>query len=918
MRLGAYEILSTLGEGGMGAVYRARDTKLGRDVAIKVLLPEVANDPERLSRFQREAQVLAALNHPHIAQIYGLEEQEPAGPFLVLELVEGPTLADRIAQGPLPLDDALPIARQIADALEDAHERGIIHRDLKPANIKVRPDGTVKVLDFGLAKALESASSTPGGAGALSNSPTLTSPALVTGAGVLLGTAAYMSPEQARGRPVDKRSDIWSFGVVLFEMLTGRRLFGEPDTLSQVVADVLRAPIDLSPMPSDTPPRIRLLVERCLDRDVKTRLRDIGEARVEIDRAKQPMLVSAHSTDSRGTARRLSIGVAALAVIGGVAVAALLWGKPRAAAGSFMRFADNVRAPIVLASANGPAVAISPDGLRLAFVTGPETRTGGATQLAWRALASAVATTLPGTDGASAPFFSPDGRWIAFFAERKLKKISIDGGAAVTVCDTDPFPRGGSWGEDGNILFSAQRTPLLRVSALGGIPKPATTLGDEVSNRFAQMLPGGQAFLFTASRDNNVWEGATIAVQTVATGERRTLVEDGYFARFVADTDGAGFLLYMKRGTLFAAPMDPRRLELTGPAMPVADDVAALAQNGFAHLDVARNGTVIYVAGADQRVEQALATFDPSGKLELLRAPHGAYSGSARPSPDGSRIAVRVAEDGNTDLAVYELATNRSTRLNVAASVINDPPVWTPDASHIVFSLASGEFAGPGLYWVPSDGSREPRQLLAAVNAIPYSFAPDGSRLAYYSVDPGTQAWSIWTLPIDVRDPQHPVPGSPELLVRSKSRLSNPAFSPDGRWIAYASEETRPPQVFVRPFSSTGNRVTGRWQISTNGGQSITWVRGRPQLIYSAPRSTAQVVRYRVEGDSFIAGQPEPWGSGYPQLLFAGPPQATSDGSRFVVIVTASGSGARMVAPTHVTFLLGFGEELRRRLTAAP
>jgi serine/threonine-protein kinase len=883
-----YRITAKLGEGGMGEVYRATDTKLGREVAIKILPQAVANDPDRLARFEREAKVLAALNHPHIAQIYGVEERA-----LVMELVEGEDL-----HGPLPLATALDYAHQIAEALEAAHEKGITHRDLKPANVKVTPGGVVKVLDFGLAKAADE--SAPSGNPSIS--PTLTLGA--TQLGMILGTAAYMSPEQAAGKPVDKRADIWSFGVVLWEMLTGRRLF-DGESVAHTLADVLRANIDFTRLPQETPPAIRELLERCLDRDLKTRLQAIGEARIAI----QKYLANPTSVDAlpKTAPSKSRLGWLAWSVAGLAVAAALTFVHFQEAppAPPLMRFNDDLGAEISSASSFGPALAISRDGSRLAFVSAGS---DGATHLSVRLLAASKSTVLAGTEGAAGPFFSPDSRWIAFFADQKLKKISVDGGAAVTLCAAQ-IPRGGFWGEDGNILFADQLTPVLRVSSSGGTPQPATQLDKqkgEVTHRQAQLLPGGEALLFTASRDNNYWDEATIQVQSIKTGKRKTLVQGGTSGRYLASSSGAGYLLYVHGATLFAAPMDLKRLELAGPPSPVIEDVASHLNNGFSEFAFTPAGTFVYLAGSRGAVQRSLCWLDSSGSPQALSATPADYT-DVHASPDGTRIAVQIRDSSAINIAVYEWAQNRMTKLTFLKSGTVVTSAWTPDGKHLVFHVASQELSGSGIYWMRADGAGEPQRLLGGPNFAPYSFSPDGKRVVYSRYAPD---FGIWTLPLDLTDPEHPKPGKPELFLGSKSIVRIAAFSPDGRWIAYDSVESGQPEIYVRPFPGPG----GRWQVSTGGGTLGTipfWSRNGHDLYYVRPEGI-WVASYTAKGDAFAAGQPRRWSEKLPPFLAL---DLMPDGKRFIAILPTS-AGTTADRPTHVTFLLNFADELRRRVPA--
>jgi len=905
-RLGSYEILSAIGRGGMGEVYRALDPKLKRHVAIKVLPETYSRDAERIARFRREAQLLAALNHQNIAAIYGLEEAGDTMALVMEEVVEGGTLT-----GPLSIETALNYARQIADALEAAHEKGIIHRDLKPANIKVTPAGVVKVLDFGLATIVQPGDDANGQADP-QNSPTLTR-TLGTQAGQIMGTAAYMSPEQAAGKPVDKRSDIWSFGVVLFEMLTGTRLFEGGETISHTLADVLRAPIDFSKLPTSTPSAIRDLLRRCLDRDVKNRLRDIGEARVAIDNertAPEPVATVGKVPPPRSLSM---VVVPLLAAIIAAVTGFGWWRATRPIYQPLMRFADGVGADINTGSSNGPAVAISRDGERLAFIS---VTSDGKSHLSVRSVGSAKSTVLTGAeaDGVSpvAPFFSPDGGQIGFFAGSRLKTISVEGGAAITLCDVgSESPRGASWGEDGYILFATQRTPLMRVSQLGGTAAPATELNKqegEVTNRFGQLLPGAKALLFTASKDNNAWENATIQVQTIADRKRKTLVNGGYFGRYFAAPGRRGYLLYVHEGTVFAAAMDLNQMDI-GPATPILEDVSGREQNGFPQLDVSSSGTLIYVAGSSRTDARSIASVDRSGNVLVLPAPPAQYEGIIRPSPDGTRIAVRVTEGSMTNLSVYELGTNRTTPLTFLKGSVGNNVTWTPDGKHLVFLVPSDLLSGPGVYWIRADGAGEPQRLLDQPY-ITSSFSPDGKILALFAVPGSSVAENgIWTVSLDLTDREHPKAGKPEVFLTSKSILAVPSFSPDGRWLAYVSSEMQPPQVFVRPFSTTG-AAGGQWRISNGSANiGITWNRNANEVFYVGNDGRPYVVSHEVNGDSFIAKPPHLWSQA--RLDNAAPTAIMPDGKQSIIVL--SSSDAASMRQTHVQFLINFADELQRR-----
>ncbi len=910
-KLAQYEITQHLGSGGMGDVYQATDSTLGRNVAVKFLPDSVAHDAERVARFEREARVLASLNHPNIAAIYGLEMSADKK-FLVMELVPGETLADVIKRSAIPVEESLLIAKQICEALELAHESGVVHRDLKPANIKVTPDGRVKVLDFGLATMVQPAGSSS--SYSLQNSPTLTQ-TLGTQPGMILGTAAYMSPEQAAGKALDKRTDIWSFGAVLFEMLTGAPLFEGGETVSHVLADVLRAPIDLSKLPAATPDALRRLIERCLDRDLKNRLRDIGEARIALDQARKP------SRNSPAVPKTTRAGVWPLAAVALVAVIAVSiagagwWRAARAVERQpFMRFEDNTGQDVDTTAAFGPSIAISPNGLRIALITKD---TKGRRRLSIRSLGSPKPSVVSGTEDLepSSPFFSPDGLWIGFFSDNKLKKISVEGGAAITLCDVGGTGsgRGGFWGEDDNIYFASQRSPLMRVSSSGGMPAPITKLApDEVTHRFPQLLPGGEAVLFSMSNDNNNWNsGATIEAQILKTGERKTLLKGGYFGRYLAGGGGKGYLLYLLDGIVYAAPMDLRNLLVTGTGVPVLDDVSGLQNNGFSQWDVSQSGTLTYVPGTSRNDLLTLNFMDLSGKVESVPAPTAAYQAPVRPSPDGTRLLVRLTEGTSTNLAVFDLSARRTTRLTFVRGSVGNIGTWTPDSKHIIFGYTGTELNGKGVYWIRADGGGEPQRLIERYG-IAWSFSPDGKRFVYYTGSAtGSDQFGLWTVSLNLDDPEHPKAGAPELFLKANATVQYPAFSPDGHWIAYSSVETGRMQVYVRPFVPGSPASGGKWQISSNVGAVGFWLPNHELLF--ASQSSSGIVSYTTNQDSFIAGPIRPILEKLTAVPF-GLPILMPDGKRFVAVIQAAGTPAAL--QTHVSFLLNFPDELERRASA--
>ena len=909
-RLGPYEILSAIGAGGMGEVYRARDSRLNRDVAIKVLLTAVASDPDRLARFSREAQVLASLNHPNIAHIHGLEEADGVT-ALVLELVEGEDLAQRIARGPIALEEALPIARQVADALEAAHEKGVIHRDLKPANVKITPDGNVKVLDFGLAKLVD-VGSLEGSPNTAALSPTLSVHG--TFAGTILGTAAYMSPEQARGRAVDRRTDIWAFGCVLYEMLTGRQAFDTGDTVSDAIAAVLKSDVDWTALPSDVPDQTRLLLKRCLEKDRATRIGDIGTARFLLTETIEASAAGAAPGAKPGAAafvpvwrRTLPWAVASLACAA-AAVILIQWAPWRMAPPTRMtRVSIELGADASLSwNISGSATILSPDGALLAFVAQKDASDGA--HIYVRRLDQLQASPLAGTEDAASPFFSPDGQWIAFFANGKLKKISVSGGAVVTLCDA-PAGRGGTWADDGTIAYSPANLAgisLMRVSAAGGKPDRLTTLEPgEVTQRFPQILPGGKAVLFMSHNAIGNYEDADLVVQPLPAGPRKVIVHGGYNGRYVS----SGHILYLHGGTLFAAPFDLNRLELTGPPVPVVEGVAS-GPGGGAQFALSSNGTLVYEPGTSSNVERDIYWMDRNGKTTMLRPTQADWSDIAF-APDGRRLAVDILDTTRAHVWVYEWARDTFSRLTLGAD-IDYKPVWTPDSRRIVF--ASQRDGGFNLYWQPADGTGNVQRLTTSKNnQYPASWHPAGKLLAFSELRPQT-SWDLMILPIEGDEASGWKPGEPRAVLSTGSVEGEPMFSPDGRWLAYSSDKTGRPEVYVRPFPGPG----GEWQISANGGNIPTWSRSRRELFYTTSGNSdnrIMVSEYTVDGDAFRADKSRLWSDAPYRLRPRGFPFFRSfdlhpDGQRFALAKTPGiGTQAKV---DKVVLIFNFFDELRR------
>jgi len=885
-KLGPFDIQSALGAGGMGEVYRARDSRLKRDVALKVLPGEFASDAQRMARFEREAQLLAALNHPNIAAIYGLEEwtasatasmDAPKSGALVMELVEGPTLAERIARGPLPLEETLPLAKQIADALEYAHERGIIHRDLKPANIKLGPEGAAKILDFGLAKAL----SDDAVAADISSSPTLS--AAATRAGFILGTAAYMSPEQARGKAVDRRADIWSFGAVLFEMLTGTQAF-HGETISDTLAAVIRAEPDWQRLPATAPGRVRELLRRCLTKDPRQRQQSIGEARIVLEKClADPNAEASGVSDSAAVAelagaearrkireRGLVAALAATATLAAV-LGILYAGRAPAEAHAIRAYIKPAVNSSFILTGQPSGFALSPDGQRLAYVAStPDGRT-----LLWvRPIDSLQAQSLAGTEDASYPFWSPDSRFIGFFAGGKLKKIEASGGPPLTLCDA-PLGRGGTWNREGVILFAPTvNTPLHRVSASGGAATPVTTIDlskNETTHRWPYLLPDGRHFLFVAGTPYAPKENPTnaIVVGSLDSKESRLL-----FYTHANAIYAAGHILFLRQNTLMAQPFDAKRLELTGDAFPIADPVQEDEATLRSIFSASQDGLLAYLEGASGG-DRKLIWVDRSGK-NLGEIPEaGAYVGP-RISPDGKRLTFTLTSSGY-DVWSYDIARGVKTRLTFgsASAQANQNAAWSPDGRRIAYSsVREGKF---GLYQKPSDGSGGEEVLLEGIPQSRYlsDWSPDGKVLAYQGTHQGIL--SSWMLPLSGEHKPYP-------FLPSQFTQIQASFSPDGKWIAYCSNESGELKVYVVPFPGPG----GKWQVSPGGGCAPRWRRDGKEIFYLSPDNKMMAAEVKASGSSFEIGTVQPLFETRPfRTVINGSYDVSADGQRFVIAYEA-------------------------------
>jgi eukaryotic-like serine/threonine-protein kinase len=887
----------------MGEVYQATDTNLKRQVAIKVLPETVAADAERLARFQREAEVLASLNHPNIAIIHGLEKSAGAT-GLVMELVEGPTLADRIAQGPIAIDDALPIARQMAAALEAAHEQGIIHRDLKPSNIKVRPDGTVKVLDFGLAKAMESTGTM---SSSHSMSPTITTPAM-TQMGMILGTAAYMSPEQAKGRPADKRSDVWAFGCVLFEMLTGRRAFDGEDT-SDTLASVLKSEPDWAALPTDVSPAIRTLLRRCLVKDRRQRIADMSVASfILAESASLPMFSDVRPTDVPvAHAWRWRAALVTAAVIGTASLVGL---------GAWIRSPSSAEHPVARFSLRLPdgqrftntgrrLVAISPDGTQMAYVAN--------FQIYLRSMSEFDSHVVPGTEvreGVLNPVFSPDGRSIAFFSngDQTLRRVALTGGAPVMVCHANG-PTGMTWDISG-IVFGQAAGGIRRCSANGGMPEQLAKVEADEEASGPQILPGGEFLIFSIAKDEDGLERqdkARIVVQSLATGERRTLIEGGSAARYLP----TGHLLYALGGSLFAVPFDPVRQMVTGGPVSVVEGVRRAVGNptAVAHFDTSNSGNLLYVPGPArlQNSASVIAVANRSGSVTPLKTSGGTYV-HARVSRDGTRAAVGSSDGKEAIVWIYELAeTSAMKRLTFGGG--NRFPIWSPDGHRVAFqSDREGDLA---IFAQRIDGTGVERLTKPDKDDVhvPESWSPDGKHMSYSVLK--QSEYSLWILSLgDGKTTRFS-------SVQSREPIGS-VFSPDGRWIAYhslpAGSSPLSPNVgvFVEPFPATGARYQAP-KVSRD--YQPVWSRDGTELFYVSTLSSGltTVPVKTTSGVTFGSPQSFPFIATGGRLSNATRAFDALPDGRFLGLVVGSGDGQSGAAPSsEIRVVLNWTEELKR------
>ena len=871
-RIGPYEIVAPIGEGGMGRVYRGVDTRLKREVAVKVLPPSVEHDPERLARFRREAELLAALNHPNIAHVYGLEETG-GGHALVMELAGGITLAERIAAGPLATDEAFAIARQVLDALEAAHERAIVHRDLKPANIKVAPDGTVKVLDFGLAKALDASSNIRTSAG---DYATITSPAL-TGLGLILGTAAYMAPEQARGRAVDRRADLWAFGCVLYEMLAGTRPFGGDD-VTETLANVLKSDVCVGELPAAVPPHVRQVIIACLQKDPDRRLASAHDARLLLDGAFAISEVPERAAPIAPVSRRL-MPYAAGALLGTILVGLLAWRlAPGHAEQPVSRF--NILLPEGQAFRNvgRPIVSISPDGSALIY-----NATGG---LRLRKLSELDARVIPGTEAPlTSPVFSPDGQHVAFYSTDEVKRLAVAGGAPHVLARNIPNPIGMDWSESGWILL-ALREGIARVADTGGTPELIVTAAADERVAMPQLLPGGDAVLFTVAT-GGAGTGTQIVMQSLRTGERTKLLDNARDARYLP----TGHLVYTVEDDLFAVAFDPSKQTTSGASVPLVQGVwwrssAAVVANW----SVSRNGTLVYAPNIPEDLLRPVwvsrdGAVTPAENLPAGQAP--------RLSPDGTQVLVEV----DRDVWIYDVETGRRRRLTTDRG--SGRAAWHPTGRQIAYTSESN--GGAEIWLMNADGTGTPRQLTDLPGpAHVDSWSPDGRTLAFHHHLPGDAPNEILTIAPD--DPA----AKPQPFVKGGFAAEDAVFSPDGRYIAYLSADSGRREIYVRPFPGPGPQIP----VSVGGGREPVW--GRNGEIFYRSVTGEQMMSVKVTTTPTLT-------VGAPTRLFEGiyfmqpntgspRPQydVSTDGRRFLMLQPDRGIRAQIIIVQH------WFEELRR------
>jgi eukaryotic-like serine/threonine-protein kinase len=886
-RLGPYEILSSIGAGGMGEVYLARDTRLDRIVAIKVLPTHLADRSELRERFEREARTIASLNHPHICTLFDIGQQEGID-YLVMEYLEGETLAQRLLKGPLPLEQVLQYAIEIADALDKAHRKGVTHRDLKPGNIMLTKTGT-KLLDFGLAKLKQEVA--PANV-QLSQLATANDP--LTAKGSIVGTLQYMAPEQLEGKEVDARTDIFAFGAVVYEMATRKRAFEGKSQASVISAIMSSDPVPMTLLQPMTPLALDRVVKRCLAKETDERWQSANDLTNELkwiaeggSQFKFAPTAAVKGFRARGR-RTLIFTLLGTLLLGGLATGLAVWSLKSSPPQPISRLTITLPPGQQLAGLdNGPALALSPDGTHLAYVA----RHGDTQQLYLRALDNLEAKPIPGTEGAIDPFFSPDGQWLGFFAGGKLKKVSVAGGAALTVGDA-PLSHGASWGSQGMIAFTPTTAGALqRVPEAGGAPQQLTRLEKgQSAQRWPEFLPGGNAVLFATSAITASWNDAQVAVQSVGSGERRNLIQGGTQPHFAA----SGQLIYAQGGNLMAVPFDPKRLTVMGTAVPVVEGVVQSPVSGAAQYSISSTGSLVYVTGGIQSAQSRLVWVNRNGTEQPLAAPVRTYQ-FPRLSPDGRRVGVAIAEQ-ETQIWLYDLSRETMTRFTFEGNT-NGNPTWTPDGKRIAFE--SNRKGPVNLFWQLADGSGGLERLTTSENFnAPSSWSPDAQLLAFIEANP-TTGYDIWVLRMGDRKA---LP-----FLQTPFLESAPRFSPDGRWLAYISDESGHREIYVQPYPAPG----GKWQISTEGGTEPMWNPNGRELFY---RSGDKMMAVEITGQpSFFVGNPK--------VLFEGPYEPTpatfpdydvsSDGQRFLMLKASEQAHA---APTQINVVLNWFEELKQKV----
>jgi eukaryotic-like serine/threonine-protein kinase len=901
IRLGPHEILSAIGAGGMGEVYKARDTRLDRIVAIKVLPAHLADRSDLRGRLEREACTIASLNHPHICVLHDIGQQDGID-YLVMEFLEGETLAHRLLKGPLPLEQVLQYAIEIANALDKAHRKGITHRDLKPGNVMLTKSGT-KLLDFGLAKLKQEI------APAIPDSQLPTMKSAVTAEGTILGTLQYMAPEQVEAKEVDARTDIFAFGAVVYEMAKGKKAF-EGKTSASVMAAILKdEPPAMSSLQPMTPPALDRVVKKCLAKapderwqtasDLCGELKWIAEGGSQVSSLP---IASARGIRARWRGASLWSGASLLlATIIGLAVWNL---KPAPPSQPVSRTVITLPPGQEMAGLeSGPAVALSPDGTHLAYVA----RQGSTQQIYLRAMDSLEARPIPGTEGAVNPFFSPDGQWLGFFASGKLKKVSVSGGAALTLGDATT-PRGASWGSQGMIAFAPSAVSIVQqVSDAGGTPQPLTRIEKgENGHRWPEFLSSGTALLFAAAPTSTSWINAQVVVQSLGTGERRNLIPGGTHPWYAP----SGHLVYAQVGNLMAVPFDPHRLTVRGAAVPMVEGVLQSPTTGAAQYSVSATGSLVYISGGVRSAQSRLVWVGRNGAEQPLAAPAHAYL-NPRLSPDGRRVAVGITEQ-ESQLWLYDLSRETLTRWTFEGNV-NGYPVWTPDGKRIAF--ISNKEGPTNIFWQLADGSGGLERLTTSdYTQTANSWSPDGQLLAFQEFNPTTQR-DIWVLRMG--DPsassgQAPSAGSGQVrkaqpFLRTRFDEASPRFSPDGRWLAYVSDESGSREIYVQPYPGPG----GKWQISTEGGTEPVWNPNGRELFYrSGGKMMAVDIRTQL---NFAAGKA--------RMLFEGQYAPTPgtlsnydvslDGQRFLMLKPI---GSEEAAPTQINVVLNWFEELKQKV----